>query len=132
MLHINWVLCLPKAELDPKSKLDGRRATLWCVFGDPRIEKGNRAGGSHKEQLCVAHSQFRPIIYYPPGSKCEALQLGVHLILLYFIRILLSIPEIFILFGWWMVGGGWRTFLFFKSLDNNTIYCLGIRYIWKY
>ena len=26
------------------------------------------------------------ILLYPPGSKCEALQLGVHLILLYFIR----------------------------------------------
>ena len=25
------------------------------------------------------------IYFYPPGSKCEALQLGVHLILLYFI-----------------------------------------------
>ena len=27
----------------------------------------------------------------------------------------------------WMVGGGWGpTFLFFKSLDNNMVYSLGI------
>ena len=40
---------------------------------------------------------------YPPGSKCEALRLGVHLILLYFIRILVLGTEIIFLFGWWMV-----------------------------
>ena len=33
-------------------------------------------------------------IIYPPGSKCEALRLGVHLILLYFIRILVVGTEI--------------------------------------
>ena len=44
---------------------------------------------------------------YPPGSKSVALQLGVHLILLYFIRISLLSAETFFLFGgWWMVGGG--------------------------
>ena len=37
-----------------------------------------------------------------------ALQLGVHLILLYFIRISLLSAETFFLFGgWWMVDGGW-------------------------
>ena len=41
---------------------------------------------------------------YPPWSKSEALQLGVHLILLYFIRISLLSAEIFYLgVG---VGGG--------------------------
>ena len=34
----------------------------------------------------------------PAGSKCEALRLGVHLILLYFIRILLLTPKIIFLF----------------------------------
>ena len=35
---------------------------------------------------------------YPPGSKSEALHLGVHLILLYFIRILILSVETFFLF----------------------------------
>ena len=43
--------------------------------------------------------------HYPPGSKCEALRVGVHLILLYFIRISLLTPETFFLFG--RVAGGW-------------------------
>ena len=38
------------------------------------------------------------VVYYPPGSKCEALRLGVHLILLYFIRILVVGTEIIFLF----------------------------------
>ena len=45
--------------------------------------------------------------FYPPGSKSEALQLGVHLILLYFIRISLLSAETFFLFWWSVVGGGW-------------------------
>ena len=65
--------------------------------------------------------------FYPPGSKSEALQLGVQLILLYFIRIPLLITETFFLFWWSVVGGGWSaTFWFFKSLDNNMVYTLGI------
>ena len=36
---------------------------------------------------------------YPPGSKSEALRLGVHLILLYFIRISLLTPKTFYVFG---------------------------------
>ena len=32
-------------------------------------------------------------VFYSPGSKCKALQLGVHLILLYFIWISLLYPE---------------------------------------
>ena len=35
---------------------------------------------------------------YPPGSKCEALRLGVHLILLYFIRILFWVRRLFFYF----------------------------------
>ena len=57
-------------------------------------------------------------LIFPPGSKYEALRLGVHSILLYYIRILLLIPKIFVLFS-----GRW-TFLFFKSLDNNMMYTL--------
>ena len=76
------------------------------------------------------------IIIYPPGSKCEALRLGVHLILLYFIRILVVGTEIIFLFcgcgcgcGCWC---GWRTFFVFKSLDNNMIYSSYITmYIYK-
>ena len=31
-----------------------------------------------------------------------------------------------------MIDGGWRTFLFFKSLDNNMVYSLGIDvYVYK-
>ena len=53
------------------------------------------------------------IMLYPPGSKCEALRLGVHLILLSFIWISLLILKIFVLFfgcgcGCWC---GWGTFL---------------------
>ena len=44
--------------------------------------------------------------YYPPGSKSEALRLGVHLILLYFIRISLLYPKTF-----FYLEGGRRTFL---------------------
>ena len=67
---------------------------------------------------------------YPPWSECEALRLGVHLILLYFIRISLLYPESFFLFCWcwcwcWCgCGCGWRTFFVFKSLDINIIYSL--------
>ena len=35
--------------------------------------------------------------------------------------------ETFFLFWWWMVGGGWMaTFWFFKSLDINMVYTLGV------
>ena len=69
---------------------------------------------------------------YPPGSKSEALHLGVQLILLYFIRIPLLITETFFLFWWSVVGSGWSpTFWFFESLDNNMVYTLGI-YVYIY
>ena len=42
---------------------------------------------------------------YLPGSKSEALQLGVHLTLLYFIRNSLLSAETFFLF-WWLVVDG--------------------------
>ena len=41
---------------------------------------------------------------YPPGSKSEALPLGVQLILFYFIRISILTPETFFP----LRGGGWR------------------------
>ena len=47
--------------------------------------------------------------FYPPGRKSVALQLGVHLILLYFIRIWSWVRRLFFYFGggWWKVGGRW-------------------------
>ena len=47
--------------------------------------------------------------FYPPGSASEALRLGVHLILFYFIWILLSTPKTFFLFWGW----GWEVSNFF-------------------
>ena len=72
-----------------------------------------------------------PTNFYPPGSKCEALRLGVHLILLYFIRIWILSAETFFYLGggWSVVDGGWlvgHTFWFFKSLDINMVYTLGV------
>ena len=63
-------------------------------------------------------------IIFPPGSKCEAFRLGVHLILLYFIRILVMGTEIIFYFG---VGVGVGDGLFLSlNLNNNTIYTLDI------
>ena len=58
--------------------------------------------------------------YLSPWGKSEALQLGVHFILLYFIRNSLLITETFFLFCWWVVGPT------FKSLGVNMVYTLGI------
>ena len=70
---------------------------------------------------------FRRILsIYPPGSKRETLQLGVHLILLYFIRISFLYPKIFVLFSGRLGVGVGLTFLFFKSFDSNMVYTLGI------
>ena len=67
---------------------------------------------------------------FPPerGISVACCPKGVHLILLYFIRISLLSAETFFLFGgWWMVGGWWMTtFWFFKSLDINMIDTLGV------
>ena len=43
--------------------------------------------------------------FIPPGGMSEAFPVGVHLILLYFIRISLLTPETFFLFGGWRVEG---------------------------
>ena len=48
---------------------------------------------------------------FPLGRKREAFLLGAHLILLYFIRVLLSTPKTFLLFLVFLVGGGWAVFL---------------------
>jgi len=62
-------------------------------------------------------------MFYSPWSKSEALRLGVHLILLYFIGSH-SQPRRLLIY---LVGGGWwPTFWFLKSLDNNMVYSLGI------
>ena len=79
---------------------------------------------------------FHWSFFYPPGSKSVALQLGVHLILLYFIRIWSWVRRLFFYFGggWWVVDGWWiKTFWFFKSLDINLVYTLGLyMYIFSY
>ena len=62
---------------------------------------------------------------YPPRSKSKALRLGVHLIL-YFIRISLLIPKIFVLFCGCRCWCCWRTFFVFKSHNNNIVYTSGI------
>ena len=40
----------------------------------------------------------------PWEESSEAFTLGVHMILLYFIRISLLTPKIFVLFWWWVAG----------------------------
>ena len=61
---------------------------------------------------------------YPPGSNSVALQQGVHLIRLYFIRIW-WVRRLFFVFWWLVGGGGWgTTFWFFKSLDIYLVYTL--------
>ena len=71
----------------------------------------------------------------PWEERSEAFPLGVHLILLYFIRISLSTPEIFFLFGCWCGCGcwcWWRTFFLFKFFHNKMIYSSYITmYIYK-
>merc|ERR1712035_98987 len=69
-------------------------------------------------------------VSFPPGSKSEALRLGAHLILFYFIGSH-SPPRRFFFYlvggGRWEVDGGWwATFWFFKSLDNIMVNSLGI------
>ena len=38
--------------------------------------------------IVILEPTERATMNYPPGSKCEALRLGIHLIILYFISIL--------------------------------------------
>ena len=45
----------------------------------------------------------KAIIIFPPGNKCEALRLGVHLILIFYYDLLLGTEIIFFIL---MVGGG--------------------------
>ena len=59
----------------------------------------------------------RKYCFYPPGSKSEALRLGVHLILLYFIGSHLQPRRLLFYLG----GGRWPTFWFFKSLDKQPL-----------
>ena len=60
------------------------------------------------------------------GNKRSVCPTGGHLILLYFIRIPLLSAETFYLFSGWG-----PTFWFFKSLEYNMVYSLGI-YIYLY
>ena len=76
--------------------------------------------GSRSEALHLGVQLFLLMIYPP-----EALQLGVHLILLYFIRIWILSAEIFSLFGRWRVeGGGWMVSDFFGL--QFSLYWYGI------
>ena len=54
---------------------------------------------------------------YPPGSKCEDLRPGVHLILLYFIRISFLTPKISVLFSLMVAD-----FFGLNFLENNMVY----------
>ena len=49
-------------------------------------------------KFCVIRFGVRVNSHYSPGSKSEALRLGVHLILLHFIKFSLLIAETFLLF----------------------------------
>ena len=60
---------------------------------------------------------------YPPGSKSVALQLGVHLILLYFIRILILGAKTFVFI--WMVDGV-QVFVSINLMKNLWLYSVGI------
>ena len=65
-----------------------------------------------------------PAVPDPPSVENRV---GVHLILLYFIRILVVGTEIIFLF-WCGCGCGcwWRTFFVFKSLNKNMVYTSGL------
>ena len=63
-------------------------------------------------------------VFFPPGSKCEALGLGVHFILIYFIMISFLNPKIFFYFrggGWTVEGGRFPTFMVFNFLENRMV-----------
>ena len=97
----------------------------WGIFAVAVHPKS--IGGS---ATSACYRNLRQLLTYnnPLGSKCEALRLRVHLILLYIIRILVVGTEIIFLFcgcgcG---CGCGWRTFFVFKSLDNNMVYTFDI------
>ena len=69
---------------------------------------------------------LKSYFYFPPGSKSVALQLGVHLILLYFIRIWSWVRRLFYFGGWLVVDGGWSPTFLLKYFDNSMVYTLGI------
>ena len=77
----------------------------------------------HKTKTCLEALCYYRLwtLFYPPGSKSEALQLGVHFILLYFISIWSWVRKLFFFDGWWVT-----TFWFLKSLDINMVYTLNV------
>ena len=87
----------------------------------PKNPKKQTIPGKKKKRYLCCHLPN----YFPPGSKSVALQLGVHLILLYFIRIWSWVRRLFFYFGGWQT-----TFWFFKSLDINLVYTY--MYIFSY
>ena len=61
---------------------------------------------------------------YPPGSKCKALRLGVHLILLYFISILFCVRRLFFYFVDVGVDVGDGGLFLSLNLNKNMVYSL--------
>ena len=95
---------------------------LWQVFFFCWLNKDNcqRRHGKWRKIHTIPGSSNKNQ-FYPPGSKSEALRLGVHLILLYFIKILFWVRRLFFYLDVGVgVGGG--LFFVFKSLDNNIVY----------
>ena len=56
---------------------------------DDEMDYGSRSSRSIITMLLISdeHCQITVRNYVSPGSKCEAVRLGVHMILLYFLKI---------------------------------------------
>ena len=114
----------------------------WCSIRYGWFQGRNRNSGFWYRGSCLPsawmccgifwfHIRFHNSqILSPWEERSEAFTLGVHLILLYFIRISLSTPEIFVLF-WWVDGGWWKVGHFFCSL-NFFILIIYIAYVYIY
>ena len=84
---------------------------VWKIGGNLcYLKKGNEL--IRKFEIIYPYYRVRE---YPPGSKCEALRLGVHLILIFYEH-LTSDPEDDFFFG----GGRWGVSNFF-----------GLQFSWK-
>ena len=84
-------------------RIDFHRPKLYTLIlkaRRPKIDSHIRSTRYTSRVAC----HYIILYIYPPGSKSEALQLGVLLILLYFIRIWSWVRRLFFYFGsgWWM------------------------------
>ena len=94
----SYFICLSKRTFKEKVTVAG---WFWSTFFASKCLS--------RDWRCVAYPVGVQLIFfvlYPPENKNEALQLGVQLILLYFIRIPLLITETFFYFGGWSVVDG--------------------------